>query len=255
LVILAFFSSGLLVVINRCLAWAADSELRMRAFEVARENMEKLLSSSSVKEMSEYGDSEKYPQIKWQTDVETFYEPVSSRMWVRAICTATYKDAFGEDQQIELRHWLTNLSKKQLLEVLEREEKEKALLAGQLFDSLEEAAVYAGVDVQTIEDWIDNGMVTLEDGSIPKQNLDTFANSGGKPTAEQVQSQVQSREELITPETTTQPEQAAPGREATPADIEEWLDKVDPATGLTYRELEEMSVQELFDLLLKRRGQ
>ena len=77
LVILTFFGSGVLVVINRCMAWAAESALRMQAFEVARENMEKLLASDLVKESSEYGDSEKYHDVKWQTDVETFYEPTT----------------------------------------------------------------------------------------------------------------------------------------------------------------------------------
>ncbi|MHC4913597.1 MAG: hypothetical protein ACYTE5_11465, partial [Planctomycetota bacterium] len=85
LVILGLICSSVLVVINRCLAGAADSELRMRAFEVARENMEILLASESVAETSDYGESEKYPEIQWQTTVETFYEPLTSRIWFQAI--------------------------------------------------------------------------------------------------------------------------------------------------------------------------
>jgi hypothetical protein len=42
--ILAFVCSGLLVVINRYMDSAVDSVMRMRAFEVARTNMEELLT-------------------------------------------------------------------------------------------------------------------------------------------------------------------------------------------------------------------
>jgi hypothetical protein len=250
LVILAFFSSGVLAVINRCMAWASDSAVRMRAFEVARDNMEKLLSSDSVKEMSEYGDSEKYPGIKWQTDVETFYEPITSRMWVRGVCTAQYEDAAGEEQTIELTHWLTNLTKEQLLALAQRDEKEKAMLAGQVLVTIEDAAAYAGVDVATVEKWIDNGMLTLEDGSFVKQNIDLYKNSGGSPTAEQVQTQVQSEAELV--QQGTGQEQGATGEQGTEMTQDEWLDKIDPTTGLTNREVDQMSIMDLFDLLMKR---
>ena len=54
LVIIGFISSGVLVVLNRCMAWAGDSSIRMHAFELARENMEKLLSLDRAEEMSEY---------------------------------------------------------------------------------------------------------------------------------------------------------------------------------------------------------
>jgi hypothetical protein len=252
LVILAFFSSGVLAVINRCMAWASDSAVRMHAFEVARDNMEKLLSSDSVKEMSEYGDSEKYPGIKWETDVETFYEPITSRMWVRGVCTAQYEDAAGEEQTIELTHWLTNLTKEQLLALAQQDEREKAMLAGQVLVTVEDAAAYAGVDVATVEKWIDNGMLTLEDGSFVKQNIDLYKNSGGNPTAEQVQTQVQSEAELVQ-QGTGQGQGATGGQEAEMTQ-EEWLDKIDPTTGLTNRQLDEMSVQELFDLFMKRAG-
>src|SRR4030042_1740904 len=75
LIILALISSSVLVVVNRCMASAADLEMRMRAFEVARDNMETLLSKDSIGEMVEYGISVKYPEIQWQTTVEIFYEP------------------------------------------------------------------------------------------------------------------------------------------------------------------------------------
>lgn len=118
LIILGLICSSVLVVINRCLAGAADSQLRMRAFEVTRENMEKLLASEAVSEVSEYGESEKYPEIQWQTTVETFYEPLTSRIWFQAICSAQYTDTEGEEQTIELTHWLTEVSKAQLIQMI-----------------------------------------------------------------------------------------------------------------------------------------
>ena len=63
LMILALISSSVLVVVDRCVSSVANSEKRMRAFEVARENMENLLASTSVKESIEYGQSEQYPEI------------------------------------------------------------------------------------------------------------------------------------------------------------------------------------------------
>jgi len=204
LVILGLFSSGVMVVIDRCMGWATDSVRRIQAFEVARDNIEKLLSSDSLKESTESGDSEKYPGIVWETTVETFYEPVTSRMWVRAICSAKYEDADGEEQTIELRHWLTNLSKEQVLALLERDEKEMESLGGQAFETIEEAAAYAGVDVETVEKWIgEDGLQVLPDGSIPKPNLDLYADSGGNPTPEQKSNQITKPEELTESDATT----------------------------------------------------
>ncbi len=120
LVIMAFICASVLVVINRSIASASDSVLQMQAFEVARNNMEKLLAKSSAKEMVEFGTSEKYPAIQWQTTVETFYEPLTSAMWLQAVCSAEYTDAEGDEQNIELTHWLTNLTKAELAKILER---------------------------------------------------------------------------------------------------------------------------------------
>jgi len=234
LVILGFFSSGMMVVINRCTAWAANSAMRMQAFEIARENMEKLLSLNSVEEVSEGGDSEKYPEIRWQTNVETFYEPVTSRMWVRAVCSTQYDDADGEEQTIELEHWLTNISKEQLLEIMARDEKDKERLAGQVFETIEEAALYAGVAVETIEEWIDKGLVPLDDGTIPKHNLDVFVDNDGNPPAEEIQSQIETEAELRAQQQDT-PDEQDPISDGD----DSWLDEIDPTTGMTHREIEE----------------
>lgn len=194
--ILALISSSVLVVIDRCIASAAESALRMRAFEVVRENMEQLLASTTVKESIEYGESEKYPDIGWQTVVETFYEPITARMWIKGVCSAQYNDPNGQEQTIELTHWLTDLTKEQLLQIENRDEQEQGDLYGELIETMEEAADYAGVDVETIEQWLQNGMLTTEDGSFIKDNIDLYMRSGGNPSAEDMKLQIRSEADL-----------------------------------------------------------
>ncbi|MGD8786765.1 MAG: prepilin-type N-terminal cleavage/methylation domain-containing protein, partial [Phycisphaerales bacterium] len=180
LAILALISSSVFVVIDRCVSSATDSTLHIQAFEVARENMEKLLASPSIQESVEYGQSDKYPGIAWQTVVETFYEPITARMWIRGVCIAEYVDTQGQEQRVELTHWLTDLTRGQLLEIMNRDEQEE-LLSAQLIETIEEAAEYAGVDVQTIEQWLENGMLKTGDGSFIKMNLDIYKSSNGSP--------------------------------------------------------------------------
>jgi hypothetical protein len=52
-----------------------------------------------------------------------FYEPAvmgQEQLWVRGICSAEYTDAAGEAKTIEMTHWLTSLTKEQLLEMLKQ---------------------------------------------------------------------------------------------------------------------------------------
>jgi type II secretory pathway pseudopilin PulG len=126
--ILAFVCSGLLVVINRYMDSAVDSVMRMRAFEVARTNMEELLTLDVAEESVEFGDSERYPDIQWETAVESFYEPITEKMWIQAICSAEYTDSEGEVRKVELTHWLTDLTKEQTQQILARQEEEKERL-------------------------------------------------------------------------------------------------------------------------------
>jgi type II secretory pathway pseudopilin PulG len=248
--ILALVTLSVLVVIDRCVASAADSALRMHAFETARENMEKLLASNSVKETAEYGNSEKYPDVSWQTVVETFYEPISNRMWVRAVCSAEYEDTQGEAQTIELTHWLTDVTKEQLLKIMKQEEEQdEQFLADQIIETIEEAAEYAGVDEETIEKWLDDGMLTTEDGSFIKNNLDIYKRSNGEPTEEESKLQVETEAELV--EMRQQLGQTS--GQGTPGQ-QDWQNKIDPATGLSYGELEEMDVSQVLELLKKRLG-
>jgi type II secretory pathway pseudopilin PulG len=214
LVILAFVSSGVVVIIGRCIASAANSQLRMQAFEVARENMEKLLASDLVKETTEYGNNDKYPDIKWQTVVETFYEPITARMWVKGVCSAEYTDTEGQTQTVELTHWLTDVTKEQLLQILANKEKEQELLSDQVIETVEDAARYAGVDVQTIQQWVDKGMPVLPDGSFAKPYLDPFIEHKGNPPPDVIRN-LPSPDELTKP-TAKQPEPSEPSGEQKP---------------------------------------
>jgi type II secretory pathway pseudopilin PulG len=184
LMVLAFISTSVLVVINNYMASATDSIMRMQAFEVARSNMEELLTSSSLEESVEYGTSEIYPDIEWETSVEMFYEPLNAKMWIQAICSAEYTDSEGEVQTIELAHWLTDLTKAQSLQILAQQEREQEMLAGEVIETLEEAAMYAGVDEQTIQQWVKNGMKLTEDGYYIESQLDLYSDTDGRPTIE-----------------------------------------------------------------------
>ncbi|MHC4475576.1 MAG: type IV pilus modification PilV family protein [Planctomycetota bacterium] len=188
LMILALVCSSVLTVIDRCVTSAADLRLRTQAFQVARDNMERLLASDSVEEIVEYGTSEMYPEIAFQTVVETFFEPVTSRMWVQAVCSAEYADANGQPQTVKLTHWLTNLTEAQLRELADhRDELEKQLdEAGQLIELAEEAAEFAGVDEGTIQEWVSNGMRTTTSGYYIISELLLFKETDGKPTLDEI---------------------------------------------------------------------
>ncbi|UCG57264.1 MAG: hypothetical protein JSU70_20655 [Phycisphaerales bacterium] len=221
----------------------------MQAFEVARENLEKLVASDSVKETVEYGNSDRYPDIKWETVVETFYEPLTNRMWVRGVCSAEYEDMQGETQTIELTHWLTDVTKQQLLQLANQEEQAQEQMAGELIETVEEAAEYAGVGVETIEQWLDEGMLQTEDGSFVKGNLDLYVRTGGKPSAEEKDQQVKSTAELLD----LAKGEAGPKSDA-PSVPGSQSSGVDPTTGLTYEELEAMDFDEVLQLLQKKQG-
>jgi hypothetical protein len=185
--LLAFIGASAWVVMDRCMMSAADSTQRMRAFEIARENMEKLLGSPSVTEMTEYGVSEEFPDIRWQTAVESFYEPITSRIWVRAVCSAEYSDSAGENQTVELTHWLTDLTKEQLLQLMQRRELKKQQIAQHVIETGDLAAEYAGVDEETVRQWVQNGMPVTEEGVYLKPWLDLYLETDGSPTEQERQ--------------------------------------------------------------------
>jgi hypothetical protein len=244
-IILALICSSVLVVIDRCVASAVESTMRMQAFEVARENMEKLLACTSVKESVEYGQSEKYPDIGWQTVVETFYEPITARMWIRGVCSAQYNDPNGQERTVELTNWLTDLTKEQLLQLEKGDETEQGDLSAELIETMEEAADYAGVDVGTIEQWLQDGMLTTENGSFVKDNLELYMRSNGNPSAEDKEQQVKSEADLKN--------KKSKSGYGSASDQQAGQDEIDPKTGLTYGELEQMDFSEIWDLMQKKR--
>jgi len=196
LVILAFVCSSVVIVVDQCVLSAADSSLRMEAFQLARENMEKVLASDSVTETVEYGRSDLYPELSWQTQIESFSEPVTQKMWIRVVCSADYTDSEGQKQTVKLEHWITELTDQQASQLAGQPQSLEELAAEQVLKTPEEAAQYADVDVETIQKWIDSGLVIMEDGAFLKHNLDIFIRSDGKPMGAEKSLQAKSIEDL-----------------------------------------------------------
>lgn len=241
--ILGLVSSSVIVIVSRCAVSGANSALQIQAFEVARENMEKLLASDSLEETAEYGESELYPGIEWETTVETFYEPITARMWVKGVCLARYRDFEDQEQTVELTHWLTDLTKEQLLKMMSGQD-EEGLLAEQLIETVEDAAAYAGVGVEVIEQWIKNGMEVTDDGFFVKGNLDMYKAANGEPTPEDRQKQVRSKAELAAQQAKIDDMKAG---------AEQGAGAIDPKTGLTYEELEQMDFSQVYELMKNRK--
>jgi prepilin-type N-terminal cleavage/methylation domain-containing protein len=195
LAILALASSSVMIVIDRCVASASDSTLRMEAFELVRENLEKILILDAVEENADYGTSDKYPSISWQTVIEGFSEPLSSQMWLRAVCSADYVDSKGEKQKVELVHWLTQLTDQQAGQLVDQKDLEK-LEMEQVMKTDEEAAAYAKIDTDTLRKWVEDGLVKTQEDAFLRCNLDVFIRSQGNPTPEEKAQQVESVQDL-----------------------------------------------------------
>ena len=115
--VLAVITSSVLVIVDQCMNSVADMKLRRNAFEIARENMEILMTEKTVSEKSEFGVSELYPEIEWQTTIEMFSPQGSNDKWLEATCSSQYYDSKDETQTVEFTAWLTMLSKKDVLKV------------------------------------------------------------------------------------------------------------------------------------------
>lgn len=122
LIVVALICSSVMLVMKHLMVALGESRLRMEAFEMARENMENLLMASSVEEMDDYGVSDKNPNIEWETVVEPFSGD-GDKMWVRAICSATYPDANGQPKTVELTHWLTDVPDSVMQQIMKDQEK------------------------------------------------------------------------------------------------------------------------------------
>lgn len=128
LAILVGLLTSALVVMTQAVGASMEIIQRRKAFETARENLESLLTVSTVSDRMETGYSERYPEIRWEVRIEPFYEPISNRMWVRAVSTAFYRDRDDREQTVELEHWLTGLSAEQVKQILAQQELEQKIL-------------------------------------------------------------------------------------------------------------------------------
>jgi Tfp pilus assembly protein PilV len=254
LIILAIVCTGIVIVFDNSIISAANSALRMQAFEVAQENMEKLLASSSVKESVEYGFSESAaggPPIEWQSTVETFFEPITSRLWAKAVCSADYIDSDGRQQKVELTNWITDLTQQQVLELIKRRQQQKEQLAqaDRLLETIDDAAEYAGADVNTIQQWVDNGMPVTEDGAFIKDYLDLYKQTGGNPLPAD-KTKLDDKFISLIPSQSTQPTKEPQTQK--PQDQQPKTPEQQPEStlcGKTISELDKMSFSDLWDFL------
>lgn len=159
LLLLSLMLGSVMVLMNRYVEAVMDMRLEEEAFELARSNMEMLLSETKLSQSSDYGTSETNPAIDWETVVEPFYEPVTSNMWIRAVCKAGYTDTAGEYQEIELEHWITSLTRDQIKQVVAQQKIEAEYLEliqdGYLTDTQQATIAYLeqeGLDVEKYED-------------------------------------------------------------------------------------------------------
>lgn len=155
LVLLSMLLGSVMVLMNRYVDAVMDMRLRQEAFELARSNMETLLTENRLSDTAEFGTSEINPAIEWSTIVEPFYEPATNRMWVRAVCTTEFLDTQGEYQLVELEHWITNLTAAQVKQVVAQQQAEdeymKLLETDELTDIEETTLAFMkeeGLDVE-----------------------------------------------------------------------------------------------------------
>ena len=221
--LLAFIGSSVWIVLERCMISAADSTQRMRAFEIARDNLEKLLGSASVEIMTDFGISEKFPDIRWQTTIEDFYEPISSRMWVRAVASAEYTDTAGETQSVELTHWLTDLTDEQMQQLAASKAVQEKQLEQFTIETEELAAQYAGVNVQTIREWVKNGMPVGSEGAFLKPWLELYGLTDGNPTELDKRELIDRYPGLGSPKQFKGRPGEAPGTEERPSPPADWV--------------------------------
>jgi type II secretory pathway pseudopilin PulG len=174
LIIIGLICSSVMLVFKHLMVALGESRLRMEAFETARENMENLLTASSVGEMDDYGVSDKNPNIEWETIVEPFSGD-GDKMWVRAVCIATYPDANGQPKTVELTHWLTDLPDSIKQQILKDQEKLNDMNelnmpadANNLYDSQRNASENKNSNINTGDTQMDPKLKKLLD-QLPKE--------------------------------------------------------------------------------------
>jgi prepilin-type N-terminal cleavage/methylation domain-containing protein len=163
LFLLSIILTSVMVLMNRYVDAVMDMRLRQEAFELARSNMETLLTENRLSNKADFGTSELNPAIDWSTIVEPFYEPVTNRMWIRAICTSEFLDSKQDYEEIKLEHWITSLTAAQVKQILAQQEAEdeymKLLQADELTDIEKTTLAYLeaqGLDVDAYNDFRDS---------------------------------------------------------------------------------------------------
>lgn len=180
IVVVGLIVGSAMSILDRIVGAMGDMRLRADAFELARQNMETLLAEATVQDKTEYGVSEIHPEIQWQTVIEPFYEPITNAMWVRAVCSAGFNDSKGQYQNIELEHWLTNLSAEVVRQIIQQQKAEEEYLdllsgtsSGQEEAAIQETTIAyleeAGLDVDEYENFIERQR---------RQKLDYIAKNG-----------------------------------------------------------------------------
>lgn len=128
LVILSMLISSALVVMSRITSGMVDLQSETQAFSIARQNLEKLLSATTVSDMTEYGVVETNPDMDWELVVEPFYEPISNRMWIRGLSSASYTSSSGDRKTVELTCWLTGLTAQQIRQILDQQKRQEEFM-------------------------------------------------------------------------------------------------------------------------------
>lgn len=178
--ILSIICSSAVVIMARNKESSYNVTMQLRALEVARENMEQILVLDTVKEMTQYSESERYPAIEWESNIETFDSPLEGQTWARAKCIARYKDLDDNEQSVELEHWLCKVSAEDMEDLDQLQQGESLLL-----ETITDAADFMGVPEQEILIWIENGMVQTLEGYFIQANLELYARTHGEPSPEE----------------------------------------------------------------------
>lgn len=194
--ILSIIASSAMVIMARNRDSSYNVTMRLRALEVARENMEEMLIAETIEEQTEFGFSEKYPSIEWENTIETFFAPMEGQTWARAIAIARYEDIDDDNdgdedmddlaavKEIKLEHWLCRVTDAEMDALDQLEGTQSGLL-----ESIAEAAEFAGVDEEVVKMWLENGMIQTEEGYFIEANLSLFKRTEGNPSVEELAQQ------------------------------------------------------------------
>jgi hypothetical protein len=66
--------------------------------------------------------------MRWETRIEPFYDPHTTRMWIRGVSSASWYDVMGELKTIEFTQWLTDLTYADVQKILKRQEAQQGAL-------------------------------------------------------------------------------------------------------------------------------